>query len=130
MRQPEVERHMRRTGAGETAMRDNGMPVLLETTQPIQAEQLCSTLGLQFLELNMNLPEYQAGRIDVPYFRSLAERYGIYCTLHLDENLDISDFNPHADAGYCQTVRESWTCPTASPWQKHTAAALCWRPKL
>jgi len=45
-----------------------------------------------FVELNMNLPEYQADRLDVAALRRIAEKYGIYYTIHLDENLNPCDF--------------------------------------
>ncbi len=75
-------------------MIDFGMPTLIETDTLEACAALCHTLGLQFIELNMNLPQYQPNQIDVPHFQSVAERYGIYYTIHLDENLNVSDFNP------------------------------------
>jgi len=44
---------------------DFGMPVLLET-QPIEdCAALCGELGLDFIELNMNFPDYQADKLDI-----------------------------------------------------------------
>lgn len=86
-----------------------GMPTLIENDDLSDCAALCKELGLRFIELNMNLPQYQLDKIDVPYFKSIAEKYGIYFTIHLDENLNISDFNPYIAEGYRQTVRETIT---------------------
>ena len=55
----------------------------------------------------MNLPQYQPDRIDVPHFQAVAAQYGIFYTIHLDENLNVSDFNPYIAEGYRRTVTET-----------------------
>ena len=73
---------------------DFGMSVLIENKSIQDNIALCRRLRLDFLELNMNLPEYQAERLeDTGYFKELAEEAGIYYTIHLDENMNIADFN-------------------------------------
>ena len=84
-----------------------GMPTLIELNTVEDCAAICKELGLQFVELNMNLPQYQLNRIDVPYFKEIAEKYGIFYTIHLDENLDVSDFNPYIADGYRRTVMET-----------------------
>ena len=42
-----------------------GMPTLIEKSDVKDCVKLCESLGLDFIELNMNLPEYQPDRIDV-----------------------------------------------------------------
>ncbi len=84
-----------------------GMPTLLETKTLDQCAALCARLGLDFVELNMNLPQYQPGAIDAGRFKALADRYGIFYTIHLDENLNVSDFNPYIAEGYRRTVTET-----------------------
>lgn len=54
-----------------------GMPTLIELNTVEDCAALCKELGLQFVELNMNLPQCQLNRIDVPYFKEIAEKYGI-----------------------------------------------------
>lgn len=68
---------------------------------------LCRNLGLQFIELNMNLPMYQFHAVDLAKFKEIAEKYKIYYTIHLDENLNVSDFNPLVSEAYRQTVRDT-----------------------
>ena len=74
-------------------MIDLGMPALIELPEPEDCGALCQELGLQFVELNMNLPQYQPDRIDKDRLRKIREEYGIYFTIHLDENLNPADFN-------------------------------------
>lgn len=83
------------------------MPTLIETSTLEECVKLCSELGLDFIELNMNLPEFQLQKIDVDYFRSIAEKYGIYYTIHLDENLNVCDFNSYVAEAYKKTVADT-----------------------
>jgi hypothetical protein len=40
-----------------------GMPTLIENQTLEENVNLCSNLGLNFIELNMNFPEYQIQRL-------------------------------------------------------------------
>ena len=84
-----------------------GMPTLIETSTLEDCAVLCKELNLNFIELNMNLPQYQLLDIDIPHFNDVAKKYGIFYTIHLDENLNISDFNPYIAEGYRRTVVET-----------------------
>ena len=42
---------------GGCKMIDLGMPALIELPEPEDCGALCRELGLQFVELNMNLPQ-------------------------------------------------------------------------
>lgn len=84
-----------------------GMPTLIETHTLEECAKLCAELGLDFIELNMNLPQYQLPKINVDYFKSIADKYGIYYTIHLDENLNISDFNTYVAEAYIKTVADT-----------------------
>ena len=44
---------------------DLGMPTLIELPEIEDCAALCAGLGLQFIELNMNMPQYQADILDV-----------------------------------------------------------------
>lgn len=83
---------------------DFGMPTLIEAESLEECADLCKNLRLQFIELNMNLPQYQLDRIDTDKFQQIAEKYGIYYTIHLDENLNVSDFNHLVADAYIKTV--------------------------
>lgn len=84
-----------------------GMPTLIETDTLQSCAKLCHDLGLEFIELNMNLPQYQPDTIDVNYFREIAQKYGISYTLHLDENFNICDFNSLIENAYLNTMLQA-----------------------
>lgn len=65
-----------------------GMPTLVENRTLEDNVALCSSLGLKFIELNMNFPEYQVERLEqTDTMLQIAEKAGVYYTIHLDENL-------------------------------------------
>ena len=85
-----------------------GMPTLIENRTLEDNVSLCRSLGLSFIELNMNFPEYRLDRLEqTDRLLETAERAGIYFTVHLDENLDIADFNPLVSNAYLETVRRT-----------------------
>lgn len=86
---------------------DFGMPTLIELPTTEECAKMCSSLGLQFVELNMNLPQYQLDSINIDELRRIADKYGIYYTIHLDENLNVCDFNPYVSSAYRKTVVET-----------------------
>lgn len=88
-------------------MIDMGMPTLIELPEIEYCAALCSKLGLQFVELNMNLPQYQTVSLDADRPGEAAEKYRIYFTIHLDENLNVSDFTPFVAQAYTRTVLET-----------------------
>ena len=84
-----------------------GMPTLIENDNAEASAALCRELGLSFVELNMNMPQYQLDALDIGELLRLKEAYGIFFTIHLDENLNISDFNPYVAEAYMRTVAET-----------------------
>lgn len=87
---------------------DFGMPTLIEQDNIEEAAELCHELGLDFIELNMNLLQYTVESLgEIERFQRLADRYGIYYTIHLDENMNVCDFNRAVTAAYLDTVRQT-----------------------
>ena len=41
-----------------------GMPTLIENRTLAENMELCTSLGLRFIELNMNFPEYQTEQLE------------------------------------------------------------------
>lgn len=83
-----------------------GMPTLIENRTLADNIALCGDLGLRFIELNMNFPEYQVDRLEqVDTLLQAGEKASIYFTIHLDENMNIADFNPLVSGAYLETVR-------------------------
>ncbi len=84
-----------------------GMPTLIEASTLEECAKLCVELGLDFIELNMNMPQYQLDKIDVEFFKSIANKYSVFYTVHLDENLNVSDFNSYVAQAYTKTVADT-----------------------
>ena len=55
-------KHIQKTGADE--MIQFGMPTLIENRTLEENAALCGELGLRFIELNMNFPEYQIDQLE------------------------------------------------------------------
>lgn len=84
---------------------DFGMPTLIENKNLEENIALCRELGLQFIELNMNFPMYQVTQLErTGELKKLAAENGIYFTIHLDENVNVCDFNPLVEDAYMETV--------------------------
>lgn len=84
-----------------------GMPTLIELPEIEDCAALCAELGLQFVEFNMNLPQYQPDTLNLSRLEQAAKKNGIFYTIHLDENMNVADFNPYVAEGYFRTVRET-----------------------
>ena len=85
-----------------------GMPTLIENHTLEEDAALCEALGLRFIELNMNFPEYQVDRLEqTENLIQIAELHHLYYTIHLDENLNIADFNPLVTQAYLETIRRT-----------------------
>lgn len=84
-----------------------GMPTLIELTELDDSAKLCKELGLQFIELNMCLPQYQVERIDCERLRKIADKYGVFYTIHLDETMSPCDFNPRVAAACRETIADT-----------------------
>lgn len=81
-----------------------GMPTLIETNTIEECAALCVDAGLSFVEMNMNLPQYQVQTMDAAHLKAVAGAYGIGYTIHLDENMNVADFNPDVAAAYRNSV--------------------------
>ena len=86
-----------------------GMPTLIETATIEECAALCRDCGLRFIEMNMNLPQYQVQTMDAARLQQVAKEYGISYTIHLDETMNIADFNPYIRDAHirttCETIR-------------------------
>jgi len=82
-----------------------GMPTLIENKSLSESAILCEELGLNFVELNMNLPQFQVESIGkIQELSEIAKRHHIYYTIHLDENMNICDFNQAVVNAWLDTV--------------------------
>lgn len=83
-----------------------GMPTLVECAGLAECCALCRELGLQFVEINMSFPAYQLEKIGAEYLKALRREYGVYFTIHLDEEMNPFDFNTRIAAAYTQETLE------------------------
>lgn len=84
-----------------------GMPSLIETRTVEQSAAICRELGLEFVELNANFPQFQTKNLNPEELNRIARAYGISYTIHLDDDLNIADFNDYVADAYCRTARET-----------------------
>lgn len=92
-----------------------GMPTLIELNSIRENAELCKELGLHFVELNMNMPYCtilgcsDKNNSDVENFikelANLKNEFGIYFTIHIDENFNFADFNSYVKEAYYQTMK-------------------------
>lgn len=81
-----------------------GMPTLVELPSLEDHFVLAQKLGLDFIEVNMTYPQNQSERLQVDKIACLIAKYGIELTIHLDENLNVGDFNREIARVYTETV--------------------------
>jgi len=84
-----------------------GMPTLIEAENIENCAKLCKELGLNFIELNMNIPQYNSEHIDIHKLKQISEKYDIFYTFHIDENLNPWDFNNTISNAYTQIAIET-----------------------
>lgn len=82
-----------------------GMPTLIELRNMQENARLCRSLGLDFVEVNMNLPMFQHDMLEET--AAEAKRCGVGITVHLDENFAPADFNPLIAEAHMQTLRKT-----------------------
>ncbi len=81
-----------------------GMPTLIELKSAEACAYICRELGLNFVELSMDLPDYQADKLNVDELRRIADTYGVFYTIHLEGFLDPCVFNNRVASAYTETV--------------------------
>lgn len=76
-----------------------GMPTLVELDSLEENVALCRELGLSFVEINKNMPQYISPEI--------VSEPGIFFTIHLEENLSPAEFNPRVARAYLDTALDA-----------------------
>lgn len=84
-----------------------GMPTLVELNTLEDNIKLCKELKLDFIELNMNLPQFQIDKIDVNRLLDAKKNYNIFFTFHLPEEIDIASFNSRIKQAYLDITKET-----------------------
>lgn len=84
-----------------------GIPTLIELETVEQHCAVCAQLGLKFVELNTNFPRQQLHLLDADKLQALTKQYGIFFTIHLNDEMPVGDFNPTVAKGYTDAVLEA-----------------------
>lgn len=86
---------------------DFGMPYLLEMHAIEECCALAKELGLQFVELNANFPDCQLDQLNPGLLHRLSRQYGVYFTLHIEEECDPFTFNRAVQDAWLRSVRKA-----------------------
>ncbi len=84
-----------------------GTPTMIETDTLQRCAQVARDQGLDFVELNINFPQYQLSMLVPEELNRLAREFDIRYTLHLDDEMSIADFNDYVAEGYLKTVLDA-----------------------
>jgi len=84
-----------------------GMPTLVEFSDIEDNYLLCSKLGLDFVELNMNLPECNPESLKYKDILEHKRKYNIDFAIHLPEELDLSSIHSPIRRGHLHRCKEA-----------------------
>ena len=84
-----------------------GMPTLVECRDAYECAQLAQLMGLDFVEINMSFPQYQASEKLISELNELKTKHGIFFTIHADEALSPFDFNNRVSDCYFDVMRDT-----------------------
>ena len=84
-----------------------GMPNLVECRDLLECARLAQSQELDFIEINMSFPEFTPSRFDIDNANRIAEEYGLFYTIHVDENLNPFDFNKNVSECYFGVMRDT-----------------------
>jgi sugar phosphate isomerase/epimerase len=83
-----------------------GMPTLVECKDIEECAIVANRCKLDFIEVNMSFPQYNPKNSDVELYKKLREKYGIFYTIHADEQLNPFDFNSDVSDCYFSVMAE------------------------
>ena len=92
---------------------DFGMPYLLEMHSIEECCALAKELGLQFVELNANFPDCLLEKLDPAELHRLGMKYGLYFTLHIEEECDPFTVNSTVRAAWQKSFRHALSIASA-----------------
>ena len=82
-----------------------GMPALIEFADLDAQVAACRQLGLDFIELNLDCPQYLPDRLAPDHLRAVTAQTGVRFTVHLPEGLDLGSFQAPVRDGYQRYFR-------------------------
>lgn len=84
-----------------------GLPTLIELETIEDCAKLCQETNLDFIEVNMSLPQYTVESVNTDKFNDIALKYNVSYTIHLDENTSFFDFNTYTATAAFKYVEDS-----------------------
>ncbi|MFK7691359.1 sugar phosphate isomerase/epimerase family protein [Paenibacillus sp. HJGM_3] len=91
-----------------------GMPTLVEYRSIEENVRLCNALGLDFIELNMNLPICIPEQLSAEQLRGYKEKYRVDFIVHLPEELDVASCHPSIRRGHLERCRQTMEWASAA----------------
>ena len=76
-----------------------GMPALIEFSSVEENALLCQELGLDFVELNMNMPYCFPQNLPSGQVRRLASELDVHFTMHMPDDFDLGSLHPPVRQG-------------------------------
>jgi len=84
-----------------------GMPTLIEMPDIGQTTSLCQRLGLDFIELNMNMPEFCPESLPAKRLRKITDQTGIGFSIHMPDDTDLASFHDPIREGHVRRFGET-----------------------
>lgn len=81
-----------------------GLPAMLEINDIDTCASVCKDFGLDFIELNMNFPQYQLDGIELDHYKEISKKYHLFYTIHLEEEFDVCGYNKEVTGAYLRTI--------------------------
>lgn len=91
---------------GENIMKF-GMPTLVECNDIYECCEVARECGVDFIEINMSFPQYQAENMDIDELLRLKREYNLFYTIHADESLNPFDFNKSVRECYFNVMKDT-----------------------
>jgi sugar phosphate isomerase/epimerase len=83
------------------------MPALIEYSSLEENVALCTRLGFDFIELNMNMPYSFPENLSAEKVREAAEANGIEFTMHAHDEVDLASFHGTVRDGHLRRCEEA-----------------------
>jgi sugar phosphate isomerase/epimerase len=86
---------------------DLGMPTLIEMPDIDETIELCKQLRLDFIELNMNMPEFCPESLPASYLKEMSRKAGIEFSVHMPDDTDLASFHDPIREGHVRRFGET-----------------------
>lgn len=83
-----------------------GMPTLVECKDIYECAEVARKSHLDFIEINMSFPQYQTDSLDIEELKRLSRDFGVFYTIHADEQMNPFDFNKNVSECYFEEMRK------------------------